>query len=85
MRIRRYVVIALVACAFVVPFVIASAFTSHGATYARWTHYLDRRTGNVVVVKTRCILAEDSAYELRTRDWRDGGGHVVIGCRRRGY
>jgi hypothetical protein len=51
----------------------------------QWSRYLDRKSGNVVFIKSRCIAAEDSAAHLRLVDYRDGGGTVVYGCSRKGY
>jgi hypothetical protein len=51
----------------------------------RWDHYRSRNSGNVLVVKGRCIGAEDSAAHLRLIDYRDNGGHIVYGCSRKGF
>jgi hypothetical protein len=54
-------------------------------TNQRWDRYRSRLSGNVVVIKGHCIMAEDSAAHLKLIDYRDGGGHIVYGCYRHGY
>jgi hypothetical protein len=59
--------------------------TASAATPSRWSRYFDRRTGNVVFVRTRCIRGEDSAARLRLVQYADSGARIVLGCHRRGY
>lgn len=58
----------------------------HASTPSRWSRYDARRTTSQVVrivVKTRCLNAEDSAAQLRLLDY--GSGRAVYGCSRKGY
>lgn len=52
----------------------------------RWSRFnATRTTSHVVriVVRTRCLNAEDSAAHLRLVDY--GNGRAVYGCARKGY
>lgn len=63
--------------------VVIGLTTAHAGTGDRWTHYRNRESGRVLVVKTRCLAAEDSAAHLRLIDYSDG--RAVYGCSRKGY
>lgn len=52
----------------------------------RWSRFDATRTTSQVVrvvVRTRCLNAEDSAAHLRLISY--GGGRAVYGCSRKGY
>jgi hypothetical protein len=52
----------------------------------RWSRFNATRTTSQVVrivVRTRCLNAEDSAAHLRLVNY--GGGRAVYGCSRKGY
>lgn len=77
---KRIIAAALLAAAL-------TGTTAHATSIkqeAKWSHYFDRKTGNVLVIKTAC-LSEDSMAHLIERDFRDHGSHVVLGCHKRGY
>jgi hypothetical protein len=64
--------------------------TAQAATPARWTRYFDRRSGNVVFIKTACLTAEDSAAHLKLIKFEDHvagkpAAKVVYGCYKKGY
>lgn len=69
--------------------VIAAALTATPAvagTASRWSRFDAVRTTSKVtrvVVRTRCLGAEDSAAALRLIDY--GNGRAVYGCARSGY
>lgn len=72
--------------ALFVGFVLASCLllsTARAADSSRWRHYRDK-AGHVLIVKTACIRAEDSAAHLRLITY-DGGGRAVYGCKHSGY
>lgn len=62
------------------------AATMTGTAYAgvRWYHYNSEAPGSpVVVIKARCLAAEDSAAHLKLRSFSDKT--VVYGCYKKGY
>ena len=63
---------------------LAASLIGTAAAAPRWLHY---RTNDgspvVVVVKARCIGAEDSAAHLRLLDY--SADRAVYGCAKRGY
>lgn len=71
----------LTALAIVAVLSLGTAAQAHSL----WGHYFDKRSGNMVVVKDKCLAGEDSAAHLKLIDYRDNGGTVVYGCYRRGY
>jgi len=63
--------------------VVIGLTTAHAVTADRWSHYRERKTGNVIVVKSDCLAAEDSAAHLKLLDY--SSDRIVYGCYRKGY
>lgn len=59
-------------------------FGASAAAAGRWTHYRPTSgNGPTLIVKTRCLSAEDSAGHLTLRSY--GPDRVTYGCSRKGY
>jgi hypothetical protein len=62
---------------------VAVGVTTAHATTSGWSRYVNRRSGTVVIIKDRCLNAEDSAGHLRLRAYDPS--RIVYGCARTGY
>lgn len=61
--------------------------TAKAAVAPDWTHFRDR-AGNQIIVKSKCLRAEDSAAHLRLILISlpgDGENRWVYGCKRHGF
>jgi hypothetical protein len=73
----------LIGAGIIAALLIGSA--AHATVPSRFGHYFDRLTGNVLIVKRTCLQGEDSAAHLKLLGYYDGGGRIVLGCRKGGY
>ena len=69
---------------FILATVVGWAILGAAVAAPRWLHYrTSEGSPAVVVVKARCLAAEDSAAHLRLVDY--SADRIVYGCSRKGY
>jgi hypothetical protein len=69
---------------------LAGGTAQAAAPAAKWSRYFDRRSGNVVFIKTACLTGEDSAAHLKLIQFAPHPAgkpspRVVLGCFKKGY